>query len=84
MLQVDVKVLVAAVLTAVAIWAAFARGRRDKLPPLVKGYPVIGSLVDMAKAGSAGTLHLLMQRWSQRYGAIYRVKVGFTEVSNRQ
>lgn len=65
------------------LWLAlrFRASRRNAhLPPLVKGYPIIGSLVDMATAGKAGTLHLTMQKWAKQYGPVYRVKVGFSEV----
>lgn len=82
--EVDIDARWAIVATALLIvWLAIhARARRRaNLPPLVKGYPLIGSLVDMAKAGKAGTLHLTMQKWAKQYGPVYRVKVGFSEVS---
>ena len=84
MLRIDIgpvwTVLAAAIL---ALWLRRRSSKQHgKLPPLVKGYPVIGSLVDMAKAGKAGTLHLTMQKWAKQYGPVYRVKVGFSEVSS--
>jgi hypothetical protein len=70
--------------TILAVWLAYLLTEKNghgRLPPRVKGFPIIGSLVDMAKAGKAGTLHLTMQKWAKQYGPVYRVKVGFTEVS---
>lgn len=81
-LEID-PMLAAVVATILAVWLALHTRyskRQANLPPLVKGYPVIGSLIDMAKAGKAGTLHLTMQKWAKLYGPVYRVKVGFTEV----
>lgn len=80
----EVNPTLALVATILVVWLALRiRSRRrheGELPPLVKGYPIIGSLVDMARAGKGGTLHLNMQKWAKEYGAVYRVKVGFTEV----
>lgn len=83
MFEIDSKwaLLGATVLAVCLARYLTVRGRHGRLPPLVKGFPIIGSLVDMAKAGKAGTLHLTMQKWAKKYGPVYRVKVGFTEVS---
>ena len=46
------------------------------LPPTVPGFPVIGSLIEIAKASIKGQQHLLITTWARQYGDIFSVKVG--------
>lgn len=48
----------------------------SKLPPVVPGYPVIGSLIDVARVGKSGQMHLWMQSHARNLGDVFRLKVG--------
>lgn len=50
------------------------------LPPMPPGYPLVGNLPQLQKAGKTREEHLLFQRWAEEYGPLYRVKIGlFTQ-----
>ena len=44
------------------------------LPPAPAGYPFIGNLIDMAKAGPQ--THLQLFKWAQQHGEVFRIQVG--------
>lgn len=50
------------------------------LPPMPPGFPLVGNLPQLQKAGKTREEHLLFQRWAEEYGPLYRVKIGlFTQ-----
>lgn len=60
------------------LWRSKPTARGD-LPPSPSGWPLLGNMPDLIKAGSAKKLHILMQDWAKSYGEVYRVRVGPVE-----
>ncbi|OKO97791.1 hypothetical protein PENSUB_9717 [Penicillium subrubescens] len=65
-------------LVASVIWRSKSTSS-GALPPAPAGWPLLGNMPDLIKAGSAKKLHLLMQYWAKQYGEVYRVRVGPVE-----
>lgn len=47
---------------------------KKNLPPSPKGYPLVGNLPEIAKAG--GLFYKTMTRWAQEHGEVMRLILG--------
>ena len=74
-LTVEVAILIAVALLFYKVISNVTDKKRHlPLPPAPAGYPIVGNLVDMAKAGPQA--HLQLFKWAQEHGEIFRIRVG--------
>lgn len=66
-------VLLGLLALALFLWTSSGSMKKN-LPPVPKGYPFLGNLLDVISAG--GLLHLKMISWAQEHGEIIRVVLG--------
>ncbi|EXF82435.1 hypothetical protein CFIO01_01895 [Colletotrichum fioriniae PJ7] len=66
-------VLLGLLALALFLWTSSGSMKKN-LPPVPKGYPLLGNLLDVISAG--GLLHLKMISWAQEHGEIIRVVLG--------
>lgn len=49
------------------------------LPPGPEGWPVLGNIVDIVRAGKSKRLHLLFENWARQYGDVMRIRSGLED-----
>ncbi|OJJ54845.1 hypothetical protein ASPSYDRAFT_477239 [Aspergillus sydowii CBS 593.65] len=64
-------------LCVAALWLKRSSGSKSlPLPQQPRGSPVLGNLSTVIKASTETIQHLLMHKWAQQYGEIFRVRLG--------